>query len=281
MPVMTKFSDTRFFLTLLRKRIAECEVLDFKTVDDADTWLTEWGFAVEQCLSALANGKELVKQWRELAHIPSVPTGASQSDDEEVEGAVLIIRYCEAFLTAVADKLESQLGEESWTICAEVPEPTQPTQSQMKSKRVASSKPSKKRIFIGHGRSEVWRVLKDFLHERLNLEWEEFNRESPAGMATTERLNAMLGSADFAFLVMTAEDSHADGTKHARENVVHEVGLFQGRLGFRKAIVLLEHDCEEFSNITGLMQIRFPKGDILARTEDIRNVLAREGILKA
>ena len=27
---------------------------------------------------------------------------------------------------------------------------------------------------------------------------------------------------------MTAEDEHADGTKHARENVIHEVGLFQG-----------------------------------------------------
>jgi predicted nucleotide-binding protein len=276
---MANFSNTRFFLNLLRKRIADCEVLDFKTIDDADTWLTEWGFGVESCLSALANGKELVKQWRELAHIPNVPIGASQSDDEEVESAVSIIRYCEAFLMAVADNLEKQLDKETWTVRVEVPQAAQPTQSHMKSKRVASDKPSGKRIFIGHGRSEVWRVLKDFLHERLNLEWEEFNRESPAGMATTERLNAMLEAADFAFLVMTAEDSHADGTKHARENVVHEVGLFQGRLGFRKAIVLLEQDCEEFSNITGLTQIRFPKGNIMAKSEDIRQVLAREGIL--
>ena len=57
---------------------------------------------------------------------------------------------------------------------------------------------------------------------------------------------------------MTAEDEHSDGTTHARENVVHEAGLFQGKLGFSKAIILLEEGCKEFSNIEGLGQIRFP-----------------------
>jgi hypothetical protein len=267
-------SNKRFFLTLLRKRIEDCEVLDFKSVSDAEVWLVEWSFAVEQCLSALGNGKELIKQWRELAEIPSVPTGASQSDAEEVEAAVLTIRYCEAFLVAVADKLEDELGNESWTIRTEAGEPTKPTSRQMKAKPKFGN-----RIFIGHGRSPLWRELKDFLQDQLGLKWEEFNRESAAGMATTDRLNAMLNSACFAFLVMTAEDTHADGKAHARENVVHEVGLFQGRLGFRKAIVLLEDGCEQFSNINGLIQIRFPKSDILARSEEIRRVLQREGIL--
>jgi len=32
----------------------------------------------------------------------------------------------------------------------------------------------------GHGGSSLWKELKDFLHERLGLEWDEFNRESPA-----------------------------------------------------------------------------------------------------
>ena len=79
---------------------------------------------------------------------------------------------------------------------------------------------------------------------------------------------------------MTAEDEQADGTLHPRMNVIHEVGLFQGKLGSKKAIVLLEDECEEFSNIHGLVQIRFPKGNIKAAFEDIRQVLEREGILK-
>jgi predicted nucleotide-binding protein len=64
-------------------------------------------------------------------------------------------------------------------------------------------------------------------------------------------------------------------------NVVHEAGLFQGRLGFTKAIVLLEEGCEEFSNIEGLGQIHFPKDNIKAAFEEIRRVLEREGLIKA
>lgn len=40
----------------------------------------------------------------------------------------------------------------------------------------------------------------------------------------------MLSSAGFAFLVMTGEDMHDDNELHARENVIHEIGLFQGKL---------------------------------------------------
>ena len=56
-------------------------------------------------------------------------------------------------------------------------------------------------------------------------------------------------------------------------NVIHEAGLFQGRLGFLKAIILLEQGCEEFSNIHGLGQIRFPKGNLSAKFQEIRELL--------
>jgi predicted nucleotide-binding protein len=135
------------------------------------------------------------------------------------------------------------------------------------------------RIFIGHGRSASWRELKDFIKDRLGLDFEEFNRVSVAGVGTTERLAMMLDNSSMAFLVCTAEDDHADGSQHARENVVHEAGLFQGRLGFKRAIALLEEGCSEFSNITGLGQIRFPAGNISACFEQVRQVLEREGLI--
>jgi predicted nucleotide-binding protein len=91
----------------------------------------------------------------------------------------------------------------------------------------------------------------------------------------------MLDAANFAFLIMTGEDEAADGKLQARMNVVHEVGLFQGRLGFKKAIILLEEECEEFSNVHGLGQIRFPKGNIPAQFEQIRRVLERENVILA
>ena len=59
--------------------------------------------------------------------------------------------------------------------------------------------------------------------------------------------------------------------------VLYNLGA--GEIGFEKAIVLLEEDCEEFSNIEGLGQIRFPKGKISAIFEDIRQILGREGLV--
>ena len=134
-------------------------------------------------------------------------------------------------------------------------------------------------VFIGHGRSTAWRELKDFVQDRLSLPWDEFNRVPVAGVPNTTRLSEMLDVAAIALLVMTAEDEMADGGVQARMNVIHEAGLFQGRLGFTKAIVLLEEGCEEFSNIQGLGQVQFPKGNIAASFEEIRRVLEREGLL--
>ena len=88
----------------------------------------------------------------------------------------------------------------------------------------------------------------------------------------------MMETAAFAFLLMTGEDETADGSLHARENVIHEIGLFQSRLGLDRAIVLLEEGCTEFSNIVGIGQIRFPKGNISATFDEIRQVLEREGL---
>lgn len=135
-----------------------------------------------------------------------------------------------------------------------------------------------KKIFIGHGGSPEWLKLKDFLQNTLEIPYEEFNRIPQAGKTTTDRLKKMLESCCIAFLIMTGEDEHKDGTLHARENVIHEIGLFQAQLGFERAIILREKGCEIFSNIHGITYIPFPKGNIRAAFEDIREVLKRESI---
>ena len=144
------------------------------------------------------------------------------------------------------------------------------------------------KVFIGHGRFNDWLELEKFLKERLILNPDEFNRIPTAGIPNSARLSTMLDDACFAFLVLTAEDEIAESEssdeqdetrKQARMNVVHEAGLFQGRLGFDKAIILLENGCEEFSNIHGLGQIRFDKGKLNDKFEEIRELLEDRGIL--
>ena len=136
-----------------------------------------------------------------------------------------------------------------------------------------------KKYFIGHGGSPEWLKLRDFLENTLGLEYEEFNRIPQAGRITSIRLKEMLESCCMAFLIMTGEDEHADGTLHARSNVIHEIGLFQAQLGYERAIILREEGCEIFSNIQGITYIPFPKADIEAAFEKIRGVLKRESMI--
>ncbi len=136
-------------------------------------------------------------------------------------------------------------------------------------------------VFVGHGRSLQWMALSQFLDKRLHLTVDEYNRIATAGVSTSDRLQEMLDGAAFAFLILTAEDEQMDGQVAARQNVVHEVGLFQGKLGLRRAIVMLEDGCEEFSNIIGLGQLRFTRGNISAAFEDVRAILEREGLLES
>lgn len=135
------------------------------------------------------------------------------------------------------------------------------------------------KIFIGHGGASAEYLKLGVWLTDLGLAWEVFDRKPTAGMSTKERLVEMLDNAQIAFLLMTPEDENAEGRMNARANVIHEVGLFQGRLGWTKAIVLLEEGCEEFSNIEGVGQIRYPKGNIKAALDEVRQVLVREGIL--
>ena len=131
-------------------------------------------------------------------------------------------------------------------------------------------------VFIGHGGSLVWRDLKDHLHEKHGFTVEAYEIGARAGHAIRDILQDMLRRSSFAVLVMTGEDETAEGGLRARQNVVHEAGLFQGRLGFNRAIVLLEEGTEAFSKIQGIVQIRFAPGNIKETFGEVLATLRRE-----
>ena len=112
-------------------------------------------------------------------------------------------------------------------------------------------------VFIGHGRSRRWRELKDHLGDKHGYRVMAYETGARAGHTIRDTLEAMLNESTFAVLVLTKEDETADGRFRARQNVVHETGLFQGKLGFNRAVLLVEEGTEEFSNIQGIQQIRF------------------------
>lgn len=251
-------------ISKLKRRIGEIEQLDVSAAVLNDTGADD---------VAISNVRETIREvfgsnspeFKEHGHIPlwagpmSMRMSKSGIVDSTVRGCTLVKGILNGLIGRLREKMED-LGSDAPSVPSTMPKTDGP-------------------IFIGHGGSPVWKDLKDFLVDRLGKVHEEYNREPTPGRSTKERLLEMLDAACFAFLVMTAEDEHGDGKMHARANVIHEAGLFQGRYGFERAIILLEEGCEEFSNVHGLGQIRFPKGNIAAKFEEIRRVLERENLL--
>ncbi|MGY4231885.1 putative nucleotide-binding protein [Bradyrhizobium sp. USDA 4449] len=131
-------------------------------------------------------------------------------------------------------------------------------------------------IFVGHGRNPAWRDLKDHLSDKHGYNVTAYETGPRVGLHIADVLETMEDEASFAILVMTGENEDQHGGLHARENVIHEVGLFQGRLGFRRAIVLLEDGCAEFSNIAGVQYIPFAKGNIRETFGEVLATIRRE-----
>lgn len=131
-------------------------------------------------------------------------------------------------------------------------------------------------IFIGHGRNTAWRDLKDHLTDKHNYKIEAFETGARAGHTIRDILDEMLNKSSMALIVLTGEDETPSGEMSARQNVIHETGLFQGKLGFGRAIVLLEEGTSEFSNLHGIQQIRFAKNNIKESFGDVLATIKRE-----
>jgi len=131
-------------------------------------------------------------------------------------------------------------------------------------------------VFIGHGGSGDWRDLKDHLTDQHGIEVVAYETGARAGHTIRDILDEMMIKSSFAVLVMTAADEQADGSMSARPNVIHEVGLFQGKLGFNKAIVALEKGTNLFSNLDGIQQLRFSSNNIKEIFGDVLATIKRE-----
>ena len=133
-------------------------------------------------------------------------------------------------------------------------------------------------VFLGHGRSTLWKqVVSDVLAPR-SIPYEEFNSQSAASMTAVERVTNILETVTFAIILVTGDDETRDGASRARQNVIHEIGLFQGTLGFRKVALLVQDGVEWLSNLDGLQQIRFENEHAIVQSwRELERMMEREG----
>lgn len=120
-----------------------------------------------------------------------------------------------------------------------------------------------KRIFISHGRSKEWYKVQAFIERDIKLETLELAQEPILGRTVLQKLNDEAGRCGYAVIVMTGDDIIGDEVR-ARENVMHEIGFFQGMYGLQNVTLLHEEGVNIPSNIHGLVYIPFPKDTVEA-----------------
>ena len=129
-------------------------------------------------------------------------------------------------------------------------------------------------IFISHGHAELLKLqLKDFVREKLGKKAVILSEQPNNGMTIVEKLEAVSEKCNKAIILLTKDDEMADGSMRGRQNVIHEIGFFQGKYGRRNVILLQEEGVESFTNISGIVYIQFNRDHFPEVFEPLRNEL--------
>ncbi len=117
-------------------------------------------------------------------------------------------------------------------------------------------------VFIGHGRSNEWKKVRDFLRDTKKLNVEYYENDLRVGKQVSNILKKLVADATIAVLVLTGDDKGEDEIFRPRSNVMYEVGMFENALGAEKTIILLEEGCEDPANLSGVQKLKFEKDSI-------------------
>lgn len=147
--------------------------------------------------------------------------------------------------------------------------------------RIGENKAEKEKldfIFLSHGRSNEWYKVQAYLEKDLKYSTIELAQQPNIGRTVLQKLDEESNKCHSAIIVMTGDDKFEGGEVRARENVLHEIGFFQGKLGLDKIVLLHEEGVNIPSNIHGLVYISFPKETIEATfgalTRELKVIMA-------
>ncbi len=111
-------------------------------------------------------------------------------------------------------------------------------------------------VFISQGGRAAGRALAEGL-ERNGFVVKTYERPGNRRDATRSLLEALVQGRDFAVLLYLDEDEDAHGGRRAREHVLHEVGLFQGRLGLERAVIVRQEGLEPLDRSHAVPEVGF------------------------
>ena len=150
-----------------------------------------------------------------------------------------------------------------------------------KTKELEEEPQKKGKVFSGHGKNVIVRgKVKDFIKEGCDLDPMILEELPSEGMTVIEKLEKYGRTADYAILILTADDLIKDKVApRARQNVIQELGWFQGVIGRNRTAILKQEGVEIASNIAGVVYFGFKDNEVEIIFESLRKELKKAGLL--
>lgn len=130
------------------------------------------------------------------------------------------------------------------------------------------------KVFLSqaHG-SSVAQKVKKYIEQNLGLKVMIYTDSAVAGKGPFENLEVMASQCGYAVVVLTKDDEVTgrnrsvgegllNGQKRGRQNVIHEIGYCQAKMGADRVLILFEAGVEKPSNFEYLHGQQFTKGKL-------------------
>ncbi|MGH9822011.1 MAG: TIR domain-containing protein [Blastocatellia bacterium] len=227
------------------RELAQVTINTEASLSQAQADYYTWSEYNEEMLRSLFDSDDVRDNYVGIVFAMGSPASIRERAQEHVTHVESKIRKLES----IKDRLP--LWEEAATVKADAVIPR-------------STTAAAKRVFISHGRSEDWRQVQAYLEKDLNFQTLELAQAPNLGRTVLQKLWEESGKCSLAVIIMTGDDTSVEDVPRARENVIHEIGFFQGRFGLAGVCLLHEEGTNIPSNIHGLVYIAYAKSNIRA-----------------
>jgi hypothetical protein len=107
------------------------------------------------------------------------------------------------------------------------------------------------RVFLGHGHGSDWKIIQAAV-EAAGYPVVAYESGAIAGETAIKIISDMIRESSAAVIYATPDDTMQDGSKRARQNVIHEIGLAQGALGPLRTVIVQHSDVVMPTNLAGV-----------------------------
>ncbi|HTU20756.1 MAG TPA: PfkB family carbohydrate kinase [Gemmataceae bacterium] len=145
---------------------------------------------------------------------------------------------------------------------------------------VQSSQASERNsVYIGFGQDPLGNQVEEYLRRTHGLDVKRCALKPRAGRQHVDDLSDCLDCCTFAVLVPDPEGEAEDDKPWTRDRVLREAGLFQGRLGLHRVVLMLPEGVKKLANVEGLQSIDVPKDRLYRALKQLEVLLKRDGII--